>query len=119
MRELRWSLIARNAWAENGTVVAGKTNEADRRVLRQPLCWRTRQLRSLFWPLFAWSALAQPATVLAGTTGEGADLASYLLVGVGPAILSGDGRKDEGAALASVRSVGEGSAKHCVGGHDS
>jgi hypothetical protein len=46
-----------------------------------------------FWPLFAQWAWAQPDTVLVGTTIEGAD-------------------------LASVRSVGVGSARHCDSGHD-
>jgi hypothetical protein len=64
-----------------------------RRGLSQTLWWRTRQLRALLWTLFERSAWAQPATVVADTTGEG-------------------------AALASVRSVGVGSYSHCVGGHD-
>jgi hypothetical protein len=49
-------------------------------------------VRALLWTLFAPSALAQPATVVGGTTGEG-------------------------TALASVRSVGLGSASHCGVGH--
>jgi hypothetical protein len=51
-------------------------------------------VRALLLPAFAQSAWAQPATAVAGTTGEG-------------------------AALASVRSVGVGSASLCSGGHDS
>jgi hypothetical protein len=51
-----------------------------------------RHVRALFWPLIAWSAWSQQATVLAGTTGEV-------------------------AALASVRSVGEGLASHSDGLH--
>jgi hypothetical protein len=47
----------------------------------------------LLWPLFARSACAQPATVVADTTGEG-------------------------AALASVLSIGVSSGSHCVGWHD-
>jgi hypothetical protein len=65
-----------------------------RRGLSQPPLWRERQERALLWPLFAWWARAQPATVVVGTTGEG-------------------------ASLASVPSVGLGSASHCGGGHDS
>ena len=53
-----------------------------------------RHVRALLWPLIAWSAWAQQATVLAGTTGEV-------------------------AALASVRSVGEGLASPSGGLHDS
>jgi hypothetical protein len=48
----------------------------------------------LFGPLFACPTWAQPATMVEGTTGEA-------------------------AALAIVRVVDEGSASHCVGGHDS
>jgi hypothetical protein len=51
-------------------------------------------MRAQLLPLFAWSAWAQPATVVAGTTVQG-------------------------AAPASVRSVGVGSARNCGGGHDS
>jgi hypothetical protein len=51
-------------------------------------------VRALLLTLFARSAWAQPATVvMPGTTAEG-------------------------AALASVLSVGVGSASHCGGGHD-
>jgi hypothetical protein len=49
-----------------------------------------RALLSLLSSLSAW---AQPATVVAGT-------------------------KVEGAALASLRSMGVGSTSHCGGGHD-
>ena len=42
-----------------------------------------RQVSALLWPLFGWLAWAMAATVLAATTGEGADLASVRLVGVG------------------------------------
>jgi hypothetical protein len=64
------------------------------RELRQPRCWRARQVRTLIWPLFDRSTWAQPDTVLAGTTVEG-------------------------AILASDRSVGVGSISHCGGEHDS
>jgi hypothetical protein len=59
----------------------------------QSLWWWTRQVRVLHWPLFSRATWAQPATAVACTTGEG-------------------------VALASVRSVGVGSASHCGGGHD-
>jgi hypothetical protein len=49
-------------------------------------------VRALLWPLFARTAWSQTATVVADTTVEG-------------------------AALASVRLVGVGSANHCGGGH--
>jgi hypothetical protein len=52
-----------------------------------------RQLRALFGLLFSLSAWAQAGTVVAGKTGDG-------------------------AALASVRSIGLGADSHCVGGHD-
>jgi hypothetical protein len=54
---------------------------------------RALQVRALLRTLFACSAWAQPPTELAVTSGEGDD-------------------------LASVRSVGVGSASHCGGGHD-
>jgi hypothetical protein len=50
-------------------------------------------VRALLWPVVAWSAWAKKGTVVKGTTGEG-------------------------AALASVSSVGVGSTSHCGGGHD-
>jgi hypothetical protein len=40
-------------------------------------------VRTLLWSLFARSAWAQPATVVAGTTVQGAALASVRLVGNG------------------------------------
>jgi hypothetical protein len=64
-----------------------------RRGLSQQLCWRSRHVKAMHWLLFSWSSWVQAGTVLAGTTGEG-------------------------IALASVRSVGVGSASHCCGGHD-
>jgi hypothetical protein len=39
----------------------------------------------MLWPLLAWSAWSHPVTVIMGTTGEGAALASFLLVGMGSA----------------------------------
>jgi hypothetical protein len=63
-----------------------------RRGLSHPLCWRSLQFKALLWHLIVWSSWAQPATVVASTTVDG-------------------------AALASLRSVGVGSASHCVGGH--
>jgi hypothetical protein len=63
-------------------------------------------VRELLWPLFAWSARAQPATVEAGTTGEGAAQATVTSVGVGSANHWVGGTKGECAALASVRLVG-------------
>jgi hypothetical protein len=45
--------------------------------------WPAKQVTTLHWSLFAWSACAQPATVEAGKTGVDADLASVRLVGVG------------------------------------
>jgi hypothetical protein len=39
-------------------------------------------LRALLWPLFARSSWDQPATEVADTTGEGAALASVLSVGL-------------------------------------
>ena len=50
-------------------------------------------MRALLSPLFAWSSWTQPANVKAGTT-------------------------DEGAAMASVSSVGVGATIHCGGEHD-
>jgi hypothetical protein len=49
-------------------------------------------VRALRWPLFGWSALSQPATVVVGKTGEGAALASVRSVGVGLARDYGGGR---------------------------
>ena len=65
----------------------------ERRRISRPLCWRARMLRALLYPLFARSAWAHAATVLADTTVEG-------------------------VALASVRSVGVGSAGHYDSGHE-
>ena len=43
-------------------------------------------MMAMLWPLFGWSARAQPASVVAGTTDEGAALASVPSVGVGQSI---------------------------------
>jgi hypothetical protein len=100
VRELLWPLFSRSTWAQPAPVVAARQVRAMlwplflcQSGLIQPLCWRARQVRALLWPLYVRSAWAQAATAVAGTTGEG-------------------------AALASVLSVGVGSARHCVGGHD-
>jgi hypothetical protein len=61
----------------------------DQRRLSQPLWWRARQVRALLLPLIALKAWNQPATVIAVTTGEGAALASFRSVGVGSASLCG------------------------------
>jgi hypothetical protein len=61
--------------------------------LSQLLWWRSQQVRALLWPVIPRSELAQPDTAVAGTTGED-------------------------AVLASVRSVVDGSASHCGGGHE-
>jgi hypothetical protein len=126
LRVLLWPMFALSAWTQKATVVAGKAVEGGdvaslrlfgvalnshslsghywlgrfcclclrgRRGLSQPMWWRARQVRTLLCPMFAWWALAHPATVVARTSGEG-------------------------AALASVRSGGLGSASHCACGHD-
>jgi hypothetical protein len=56
--------------------------------------------------------------VVAGTTVEGSVLASVRSVGVGSARPCGGSTTDEGVAWAYVFSVGEGSGSHCGGGHD-
>jgi hypothetical protein len=58
---------------------------------KQAPWWRARQVRALLWPLFPRSAWAQPSTVVAVTTGEGAALASVRSVGVSSASHWGDG----------------------------
>jgi hypothetical protein len=122
VRALPWPLISRSSWAQPATVVAdtrvsGRCSGLSllfRRGLSQTLWWRLRDLRPLVWPLFARSAWAQPVTVVASTTGVGAQLASVRSVGVGSASHCGGGHD----SLASVRSVGVGSVGHCGGGHD-
>jgi hypothetical protein len=64
-----------------------------RHGLRQPLWWRTLQVRALLRPLFALSAWVQPGSVVV-------DLS------------------DKGGALASVRLVFKGLDSRCGGGHD-
>jgi hypothetical protein len=100
-------------------------------------------VRALLCRLLFRSAWVQPATVVAGASGEGAALHSVPSVGVGQASHCGGGKKVEGAALATVRLIGEaqpatvlagttdkgaaldssrlfgvGSGSHCGGGHD-
>ena len=48
-------------------------------------------MRALPWRLFTRWAWAQPTAVLIDTTGEGADLASVRLVGLGSASHGGGG----------------------------
>jgi hypothetical protein len=69
---------------------------------------------ALFWTLFARSTFAQPATVVAGTTGEGAALATVRSLGVGSDSHCGAGHDN----LSSDRSVGEDSASHSGCVHD-
>ena len=75
-------------------------------------------MRGLLWPVFARSAWAQPFTLVADPTCEGADLAYVLLVVVVHPTTVVAGTTDEGAALASGRLVGVGSASHCGGAHE-
>jgi hypothetical protein len=56
--------------------------------------------------------------VAEGKTGEGAALASVLMVVVGSESHCGAITTGVGAALASVVSVGVGQLSHCCGGHD-
>jgi hypothetical protein len=145
VRELLWPQFAWSACAQLETVVAGTKCEGAalasvrlfgidsashcsgghdrcgrcsglcslvRRGLSQPLWWRSQQVRALLWPVFARSAWAQPASVLAVTVSDGAALASVPSVGVGLASPCGGGTTGESAALSSVRLVGKGSASH-------
>jgi hypothetical protein len=64
----------------------------------------------------AWWSSDQAATVVASTTGKGAALASVRLVGMGSATTVVAGPTGESAALASVRLVGMGSASNRGGG---
>jgi hypothetical protein len=79
-------------------VVAGKTGEgtslaSDSLVgVAQPATVLARQVMAMQWKLFAWSSWSHSATVVAVT-------------------------KVEGAAIATIRSVGVISASHCGGGH--
>jgi hypothetical protein len=52
-----------------------------RHGLRQPLWWRTRQVKALLRPLFGRSAWAQPASVVTGMSNQVAALSSVRLVG--------------------------------------
>jgi hypothetical protein len=65
----------------------------------------------MFLNIFHRSEWAQPATVVAGTTGESAALASVRLVGAGTARHWGAWHHS-GAALAPARLVGMGPASH-------
>jgi hypothetical protein len=56
--------------------------------------------------------------VVAGTKIEVASLASVRLVGVAHSATVESDLTGEGAALASVRLIGEGSASHCGGWHE-
>ena len=62
-------------------------------------------MRALLWPLLARLAWAQPQTVVAGTSGEGAALASVLLVGLGSASNCG-GVNDMSERWADLCSLG-------------
>jgi hypothetical protein len=93
---LLWPLFARSAWAHSATVVDSTTGEGAALAQFARSAWdqsATVVSGTIDWPLFARSARAQPATVVAGTTRES-------------------------NTLASVRSVGVGTASLCVGGHD-
>jgi hypothetical protein len=74
-------------------------------------------VRALLCPLFSRSTWSRPATVVAGMTVDCAALASVRSVGVGSANHCMADTTGEGPALASVRWVGEGSTSHCVGEH--
>jgi hypothetical protein len=86
--------------------------------IREPLKWRARQMRALVWLLLPQAAWAHPTTVV-----KGRNLRAWLwplfarLAWAKPATLLA-GTTGEGAALASVRSVGVYSACHSDGGHD-
>ena len=75
-------------------------------------------MRALLWPLFDRSAWAQPATVVAVTIVVDADVATVRSVGVGSASHYVGGATVHGAAQNSVRLLGLGSAIHCDGAHD-
>jgi hypothetical protein len=95
-RALLWPLFDRSAWATLW-LWARQLRALLRNLLvcsawSKPLSWLALQVRALIWHLFVRSAWDQTATVVAGTT------------------LEGD-------VLAAVRSVGVGSASHCVCRH--
>jgi hypothetical protein len=73
-------------------------------------------VRALLCPLFARSAWDQPETMVEGTTRDGVALASVRLDSMGTDNYSEGGQDSQGAALASVPSVGVGSARDCGGG---
>ena len=64
-----------------------------RRWLRQQLWRRARQVRALLGPLFAGSACAHPATVVACKICEGAALATVRTIGVCTSSLCGVGHE--------------------------
>ena len=72
--------------------------------------WRAVNIRTLLWPLIVRSSWDQPVTSVSGMIGKGAALASICSVGVGSAATEMGDTTFEGAALASVRLVGMGSA---------
>ena len=121
MRALLWPLFSRSACAQPDNVVKGTSCEGDdlisvrsvgvvsasqcgcgqersgrcsglcsigRRGARQTLLWRAHQVSAVLCPMLAWSAWAQTATVLAGKTGKSAALASVRSVGMGSAKLA-------------------------------
>ena len=128
MRTLLWPLIARSACAQPATVEAGTTHDnaplAFVRLVSVVLsshiggrqdkwgrcsalfAWwasdqastvvEARQVKALIRPVIAWSAWAQPTTVVAVTTGEGAAVASVHSVGVGSGKHYGSGQDGRG-----------------------
>jgi hypothetical protein len=148
---LVWPSFAGSAWAQPASVVTETTGEATDLAsvqlvgdgIIQLLWWRARELRALFWLLLACSAWAQPATVLAGTRDEGANVAFFRFVVVGPTSHCGlrarhlraqfwllfscsawaqsstvmASTTGEGAGLASVPLIGVVPASHCGGGY--
>ena len=86
-----------------------------RRVFSQPLWLRARNMMALLWNLYVWSAWAQANTMVSGTTFR--ELLWLLFVwttwgqpSTVVAVTTG-----EGAALASVHSVGIVSDNNCGG----
>ena len=80
--------VAQPATVVAVTSVEGSALASVRLVCRgynQPLWWRLRHVRALFWLLVSWLAWDLPLIVVVGSTGYGADVASVLLDGLGPA----------------------------------
>jgi hypothetical protein len=77
-----------------------------------------RQFRALLKPLIACSVWAQPATVVAARQVKELfyPLFDLLVWSLAATVMAG--ATGDGAALASVRYFGVGSASHCGGGHD-